>query len=66
MKITQRIFGVDMKKIPFRCDSGNMMSNKAGLLHSNKALFYCLGEGKSLADDDNSVKRIKRTQRTVL
>jgi hypothetical protein len=37
MKITQRIFGVDMKKIPLICDSGNMMSNKAGLLHSNKA-----------------------------
>jgi hypothetical protein len=37
MKITQRIFGVDMKKIPFIWDSGNMMSNKVGLLHSNKA-----------------------------
>jgi hypothetical protein len=37
-KITQRIFGVDMKKISIIRDNGNMMpNNKLGLLHSNRA-----------------------------
>jgi len=67
MKIFQMIFGVDMKKIPLIWDSGNLISNnKAGLLHSDKTWFYCFGEGKLLAAEVNSAKRIKITQRTEL